>query len=971
VSKSERRAERRRSKRAKHAKKRAEKRRAEAQQAAKKQQAAPALFEELEPRILYSTLTGMDSDPSLLDADYAVGGEVLEADAALDADEASSDVAAESLRHELVFVDTGVEGYQQLVDDLRAASPEGRQLEVILLDSEQDGIEQISDFLKDYEDLDAIHIVSHGSEGAAQLGNAWLTNDSLSTYEDAIESWGTALSEEADLLFYGCDLAGGESGEALVGSIAKLTGADVAASDDLTGAAVLGGDWELEVATGRVETSLLIDGGTAQTWTGTLAVAADDFSSGDFAGGSGWSGDWIEVDASGVGAGAGKVVVAGGEVRLRGTPDSPDGPSVAREIDLSTAGTATLSFDFRTGTGVEAFEDSVVAEVSNDGGSSWSVLETFDGYAGAVSGSRAFDISGFAAVDTQIRFRVAAAYGGPDEFFYVDNVQVTYGDVLAAPNTGSAIWAENGSGVPETSAWDGTDFGAEGTTANVGTWRTMQGAEAPTRDEKIVVGVEEGGTSTGMMWNGSSWSALSLGTLGSVSETYWYGSDVAYESQSGDAVLVWNDSSQAAGDELRFSVWNGSSWTTPASIAAYTGAEPQNIRLASSPSSDEMVLVVSDGSANDYVLVWNGSSWGNALMVDASGTAENDQSGIAVAYESQSGQAMVAYGKNDDPNAYHRIWNGSSWEPEVAIAAPAGVTAQTNWISLASDPSSDRIALSVLTSGGTSVDVWFDIWNGSAWETPVLAETGATGSIFPNAAIAFEAESGQALAVYGQNGEPAVRYRTWDTVDGWSSEQAGPSLGATPNSMTLDSDPNSNRIMLSVQDSGADLNMALWDGTSFGAVTEHETDTGETKNQPFVFLWDQGSVTPGNPTSSLWMTTEQDVASPSGANGLDSWTGGSVLSFDDPNLAYDPGGTDGTLSNVFNLDNFVQDGDSRLDAIHYVGTSMTVGSNAIPLQAGDILLSSVFPETLVNSDTSTLAVTSRDVFIFRPDSLSD
>jgi hypothetical protein len=601
VSKSERRAERRRSKRAKHAKKRAEKRRAEAQQAAKKQQAAPALFEELEPRILYSTLTGMDSDPSLLDADYAVGGEVLEADAALDADEASRDVAAESLRHELVFVDTGVEGYQQLVDDLRAASPEGRQLEVILLDSEQDGIEQISDFLKDYEDLDAIHIVSHGSEGAAQLGNAWLTNDSLSTYEDAIESWGTALSEEADLLFYGCDLAGGESGEALVGSIAKLTGADVAASDDLTGAAVLGGDWELEVATGRVETSLLIDGGAAQTWTGTLAVAADDFSSGDFAGGSGWSGDWIEVDASGVGAGAGKVVVAGGEVRLRGTPDSPDGPSVAREIDLSTAGTATLSFDFRTGTGVEAFEDSVVAEVSNDGGSSWSVLETFDGYAGAVSGSRAFDISGFAAVDTQIRFRVAAAYGGPDEFFYVDNVQVTYGDVLAAPNTGSAIWAENGSGVPETSAWDGTDFGAEGTTASVGTWRTMQGAEAPTRDEKIVVGVEEGGTSTGMMWNGSSWSALSLGTLGTVSETYWYGSDVAYESQSGDAVLVWNDSSEAAGDELRFSVWDGSSWTTPASIAAYTGAEPQNIRLASSPSSDEMVLVVSDGSANDYV----------------------------------------------------------------------------------------------------------------------------------------------------------------------------------------------------------------------------------------------------------------------------------------------------------------------------------------------------------------------------------
>ena len=43
----------------------------------------------------------------------------------------------------------------------------------------------------------------------------------------------------------------------------------------------------------------------------------------------------------------------------------------------------------------------------------------------------------------------------------------------------------------------------------------------------------------------------------------------------------------------------------------------------------------------------------------------------------------------------------------------------------------------------------------------------------------------------------------------------------------------------------------------------------------------------------------------------------------------------------------------------------------VPLQPGDILLSSVYPETLVNSDTSTLSVTSRDVFIFRPDDVAD
>ena len=166
------------------------------------------------------------------------------------------------------------------------------------------------------------------------------------------------------------------------------------------------------------------------------------------------------------------------------------------------------------------------------------------------------------------------------------------------------------------------------------------------------------------------------------------------------------------------------------------------------------------------------------------------------------------------------------------------------------------------------------------------------------------------------------------------------------------------------------LSAAVAEGAFISATATKSDATYSSFTDTSEFAANIVSVSSAD-TRSLWLTTEEDVASPSGADGLDGWTGGAVLSFNDPNLAYDPGGTDGTLSNVFNLDNFVQDSDSRLDAVHYVGASMTVGSNAISLQAGDILLSSVYPETLVNSDTSTLSVTSRDVFIFRPDDVSD
>jgi len=102
----------------------------------------------------------------------------------------------------------------------------------------------------------------------------------------------------------------------------------------------------------------------------------------------------------------------------------------------------------------------------------------------------------------------------------------------------------------------------------------MQGADAPTRNEKIVVGIDATGNVIGVMWNGSSWSALPL-SMGTVSETYWWGADIAYEQTSGDAVVVWNDNSQAAGQKLRYAVWNGSSWSTPQSIAPTPATSPR------------------------------------------------------------------------------------------------------------------------------------------------------------------------------------------------------------------------------------------------------------------------------------------------------------------------------------------------------------------------------------------------------------
>ena len=52
------------------------------------------------------------------------------------------------IRHEVVFIDSGVENYEQLIDDLNSQSNGSRIFSVFILDSGKNGIEQITDELQ-------------------------------------------------------------------------------------------------------------------------------------------------------------------------------------------------------------------------------------------------------------------------------------------------------------------------------------------------------------------------------------------------------------------------------------------------------------------------------------------------------------------------------------------------------------------------------------------------------------------------------------------------------------------------------------------------------------------------------------------------------------------------------------------------------------------------------------------------------
>lgn len=172
--------------------------------------------------------------------------------------------------YELVVVDTAVENYQQLVDDILKSADEFREFEIVLLDSNFSGVEQLTSILSGRSGIDALHLVSHGSDGNLQLGNASLNYENLSSFENEISEWKYSLSRDADIFVYGCEVARSEIGESFLEQLSELTETDVAASSDLTGNSVQGGDWDFEFRIGAVEATAAFSVEVQANWSGLL-----------------------------------------------------------------------------------------------------------------------------------------------------------------------------------------------------------------------------------------------------------------------------------------------------------------------------------------------------------------------------------------------------------------------------------------------------------------------------------------------------------------------------------------------------------------------------------------------------------------------------------------------------------------------------------------------------------------------------
>ncbi|MBD1942561.1 cadherin-like domain-containing protein [Coleofasciculus sp. FACHB-712] len=211
----------------------------------------------------------------------------------------------------IAFIDSGLEDYQSLVAGVAPG------IEVVVLDSRQDGVEQISRALAERQRVSSVHIVSHGASGAIYIGDRELSLETLNHYGNELLSWADWLAPNAELLIYGCEVAKGDRGQAFIHCLSELTGASVHASTIRVGNGDLETNWRLDttipVANGQspsqVEPRLAFCKEVTETYSG-IFMATFKWS------GGGTTNNWTEA--------ANWLLVSGTGSDADGIPDADD-----------------------------------------------------------------------------------------------------------------------------------------------------------------------------------------------------------------------------------------------------------------------------------------------------------------------------------------------------------------------------------------------------------------------------------------------------------------------------------------------------------------------------------------------------------------------------------------------------------------------------------------------------------------------
>ncbi|MBN2561238.1 MAG: VCBS repeat-containing protein [Phycisphaerae bacterium] len=326
------------------------------------------------------------------------------------------------------------------------------------------------------------------------------------------------------------------------------------------------------------------------------------------------------------------------------------------------------------------------------------------------------------------------------------------------------------------------------------------------------------------IWRGSVGLVLFLMT--------WLTAAPSLADSTSSPMLVFSESGD---DYPKYSIWTGSFWPDEVGTRNIDNEAPWVV-LKNCPTRNEYACGCLDWGNDVNLLIHNGSSWSGPteLTTNAGGYS---QRAFSLAYESQSGDLLVAYWEDGSTDKIcYRIWNGSTLSGESHLSLPS--TSRVRWVELSPDPNTDKIVMLTLNS---DYDLYAVAWSGSGWGSITTLETDTGKRNEECFAMAYETLSGDGLVVYAQDSQNNPRYRTWNGSS-WSGEGQLPSVGSDQRWLRLAADPASDQILFGSLDDAGDINANVWNGSSWDSNQQLETENWMNQLRSFDIAYEAGGT---------------------------------------------------------------------------------------------------------------------------------
>ena len=449
--------------------------------------------------------------------------------------------------------------------------------------------------------------------------------------------------------------------------------------------------------------------------------------------------------------------------RAGGQP--PAAPTITNLFDNEKTGTSTPSFNFVANDPVGT--DSLIYQFQ------WATTSTF----ASTVGNRTSDVETGCSPNC---FQNTVTGGNTSPFNETENIKFTI----------------------QTALTDGTTYywrvrAKKSTGSTYGSWSTAQSFTYVS------------GTSP------SQWMQTADGQFSSdtFSSAEVYGADKVRILQSvpSEVMVVYGE---AAATTPKYRIWNGTTLGSQGNMVD-VGSVPQWVKTAAGTTRNEYAAGTEDVAAAVNVQIYNGGTgtWGNKQTA-ITAVPSAARRGFDIAYETKSGNLMVAYCNGTD--AAYRTWNGTTWSGQTTITTVSANSC--NYVALTSNPASNEI---IMVTRDTGAQYEAQVWSGSSWgNSRTLGSMSLSANI--EGAAAQYANSGNAgMVVVSNNTNNNFLWTTWNGTE-WST----PTTVALFNDFEwgdLKRDTTTDNMTLCYIDRSTHVGIVRWDGSAWSAYTELDT----------------------------------------------------------------------------------------------------------------------------------------------------